>query len=112
MTARVLDKAEWQTFFDRMAKGLEGRRAHAEVGGLDLGEQVAVESAPLLGISYEPKADLLEIAMEGVDHMIRAPRRIAVEETGAGLSGLEVVDAEDRRQVVRLTEPLKLPAPS
>jgi hypothetical protein len=37
----------------------------------------------LLGISYDPKDDIIEIALEGVDHLIPKPREVYVEENGA-----------------------------
>ena len=108
MSIRVLDKTEWQAYCDRVSKGLSGKRASIEISGLSLGHQTAATSLPLLGIAYEPRADLLEIALEGLDHLIRHPRRISVDDGLGGLRSMEIVDAEDRRQIVQLTEPLML----
>ena len=44
--------------------------------------------------------------------MVRHPRGIVVEYAPVGLSSVAVVDAEGTRQVVRLKEPLVLPATS
>jgi Family of unknown function (DUF5335) len=41
MAARSLAKAEWQSYCDRISKGLAGRRAEIEVTGLRIGDQVA-----------------------------------------------------------------------
>jgi len=109
MTIRMLAKEEWQPYCDRLSKGLVGKRAHVEVGGLAFGDQVAAKWLPLLGITYDPKGDLLEIAMEGVDHLIRRPQSIAVDDALDGLKSMEIVDSERRRQVVKLMEPLLLP---
>ena len=38
-----------------------------------LGDQIETEWLPLLGISHDPKGDILDIALEGVDHIIKAP---------------------------------------
>jgi hypothetical protein len=37
----------------------------------------------LIGITYDPGDDLVKVALEGLDHMIRRPRDIYVE-IGAG----------------------------
>jgi hypothetical protein len=58
------------------------------------------------------KDDIIEVALEGVDHLINKPREIWVEEKGLELSSLEVIDADDARQIVVLRDPLMLPAPS
>ncbi len=53
-----------------------------EVASLKLGDRIEAEWLPLLGISYDPKNDLIDIALEGVDHMIHHPREIYVAESG------------------------------
>jgi hypothetical protein len=110
MTTRKLDKKQWRTFFDRVTKMLEGKRAEIEVVSLRLGDQVEAEWLPLLGIAYDPNDDIVEIALEGLDHLIPNPREIYVEEGRETVEALEVVDADDVRQIVRLRDPLMLPA--
>jgi Family of unknown function (DUF5335) len=108
MTARSLPKAEWQSYCDRMSKGLLGKQAEIEVTGLPFGDQVAANWLPLLGITYDPNDDLLEIALDGLDHLIQHPREISVEDGIEGLSAMEIVDADQRRQIVKLRQPLML----
>ncbi|MEA2917886.1 MAG: hypothetical protein QOJ15_9967 [Bradyrhizobium sp.] len=110
--ARQLEKSQWRAYFDRMSKALLGKRAEIEVASLKLGDQIAAEWLPLRGISYDPKNDVIEIALDGVDHLIHKPREIYVEEQGLELSSLEVVDAEGAHQIVVLRDPLMLPAPA
>jgi hypothetical protein len=110
--ARKLEKSQWRAYFDRMSKALVGKRAEIEVASLKLGDQIAAEWLPLLGISYDPKNDVLEIALEGMDHLIHKPSEVYVEEQGLELSSLEVVDADGVRQIVVLRDPLMLPAPA
>ena len=70
MAERILPKSDWQFYCDRISKGLTGKRANIEVTGLRIGDQIQAESLPLFGITYDPKDDLVEIAMEGLDHLI------------------------------------------
>lgn len=111
MTSRVLARSEWHFFFDRMAKALQGKRAQVEVTGLHVGDQIQAKSVPLIGITFDRKDDLLEIAMEGLDHLIHKPIRISVLEGADGLSSLEIVDSDQQRQIVTLVSPLRLSAP-
>lgn len=111
MTNRVLARSQWHFYFDRVSKALAGKSAQIEVTGLQIGDQIVSKGTRLLGITYDPKDDLLEITVEGLDHLIRSPRGISVEEGPQGLKSMEVVDSEDRRQIVLLAEPLRLPAP-
>lgn len=109
-TLRVIPKEEWKPFFDRMSKVLLGKRAEIEVATLDLGDQVVVEWLPMLGITYDSKDDLLDVALDRASHLIRHPREIVVEEGDTGLKSVAVVDAEGARQIVNLKEPLLLPS--
>jgi hypothetical protein len=110
--AKQLEKSRWRAYFDRMSKAPVGKRAEIEVASLKLGDQIEAEWLPLLGISYDPKDDIIEIALEGVDHLIPKPREVYVEENGLELSSLEVIDAEGKHQIIVLKDPMMLPAPA
>jgi hypothetical protein len=110
--ARKLAKPQWRTYFDRMSFALAGKLAQIEVASMDLGDQVEAEWLPLLGISYDPKSDVIEIALDGVDHLIHQPREVFVEEEGPDLSSLEIVDERDIHQIILPKDPLMLPSPA
>src|ERR1700724_436801 len=112
MAIRKLEKPEWRPFFDRISKALIGKRAEIEIASLALGDQIEAEWLPLIGITYDPKSDLLEIALEGIDHLIAHPREIHVDQTGILMTSLEVIDRDGVSQIVQLRDPLMLPAPS
>jgi hypothetical protein len=109
--ATKLEKSTWQPYFDAVSKILPGKRVEIEVAALNLGDQIEAEWLPLLGITYDPKDDLLEVALEGVDHLIPRPREIWVEAEGLDLSSIEVIDSNGVRQIIVLRDPLMLPAP-
>jgi hypothetical protein len=92
MTVRKLDKANWHAFFDFISKLLEGKQVEVEVASLALGDHVAAEWLPLLGLVYDPKDDLVEVTLDGVDHMIPKPREIYVDD------GLEGTRSQQRRR--------------
>lgn len=112
MATRKLDKKEWRSFFDRFSRTLEGKQAEIEVVSLRLGDQVEADWLPLLGIAYDPNDDIVEVALEGLDHLIRKPREVYVEERAGGLAALEIVDSDDVKQIIKLRDPLMLSAPS
>ena len=111
MTIRRLEKPEWRPFFDTMSKILEAKVAEVEVASLDLGDQTQAEWLPLIGITYDPRDDAVEIALDGHDHMIRKPREIYLDDGASGLTSLEIVDADGVRQILKLKDQLMLPAP-
>jgi hypothetical protein len=110
-TVRKLEKTEWRRFFDWVSKGLVGKRAEIEIASLALGDQIEAEWLPLLGITFDPKNDILEIALDGLDHLISRPREIYIDDSAGVLSSLEVIDSDGISQIVQLREPLLLPAP-
>jgi hypothetical protein len=112
MTVRKLEKTQWRPYFDRVSEFLIGKRAEIEVESLALGAQIEAEWLPLLGITYDPKNDLLEIELENLDHMIRAPQAVYIDDSPPGLTSMEVVDRDGIQQIIRLRDPLMLPPPS
>jgi uncharacterized protein YfiM (DUF2279 family) len=102
--------SEWRSFFDRLSKGLLGKWVEIEVSSLDLGNQVTAEWIPMFGITYDSRDDLLDVALDRIDHLIRHPKEIVVEEGPTGVTSVAVVDGEGVRQVMRMKEPLMLSA--
>jgi hypothetical protein len=109
MVPRRLEKTQWREFFDQLSKLLIGRQVEIEVASLALGSQIEAKGLPLLGIAYDPKNDILEIALEGIDHLIHKPREIYVDGNPVELAGLEVIDTEGTRQIIQLRDSLALP---
>lgn len=113
MATRKIDKAEWRDFMDRLTHELVGRQAEVEIAALGLGTRIAAEWLGLFGFNYDPRTDVIEIALDGVDHLIHEPREVWIELGGTGgLTALEIVAADDTKQIVRLREPLLLQAPA
>jgi hypothetical protein len=111
MTVRYLEKTEWSPFFNYLSKTLSGSQVEIDVGALSLGGHVLADWVPFIGLVYDPKDDLVEVALEGYDHLIRNPREIQIEEGVGELVSIEIIDAQEAHQIIKLKEPLLLPAP-
>ena len=109
---RSVPKSEWRSFFDRMSGALTGKWAEIEVAAIDLGDTVVAEWIPMLGITYDSKDDLLDVALDRMNHLIRHPKDIVVEEDATGINSVAVLDSEGTRQIVHLRMPLMLPPPA
>jgi len=113
MAQMLLERSRWQTYFDHLSRVSVGKSVELEIVELDLGDQVEAKWLPLLGVAYDPGDDLVEIALEGVDHLIRRPREIFIDDDGAlALSNLMIVDGEGRRHIAQFRDPLMLPPAS
>ncbi len=112
MSSYEVEKEHWERYFDNFSRVAGTQLVELEVAGLDLGDQVEAEWLPLTGISYDPKDDVLAVQLDDtLEHMIRSPRSVSVEETADGMRALEVVDGDGRQQIIRLRAPLALPRP-
>ncbi len=108
MGVRRLGRSEWRVFCDRLSKSLRDEAAELEVVSLALGDRVEARWLPLYGITYDARADTLEIALEGIDHLIAAPRDVVVEETARGVVSVEITTADERQETLKLRKPVPL----
>jgi hypothetical protein len=111
MATHQLDRTQWKSYFDLVSRDLGGRHAEVETAGLGLGAQINQEWTELNGLSYDPNDDIFEVATETLDHLILHPQEIFVDESGLQLQSIEVIDEDGNHQIVKLKEPLALPAP-
>jgi|SRR5579883_2182842 hypothetical protein len=111
--ARKLDRSEWRSFLDRISKVLAGKRAEIEIASLGVGDQVEAAWLPFFGVVYDPKDDVIEIALEGLDHLIQHPQEIWADiGPGEVITSFEIVDTSGARQIIKLRDPLMLPSAS
>ena len=106
----MVEKPNWQTAAELLSRAIHGQMARLEVASPSLGGQIAVEWAPLRGVAYDPKDDLFEIQLEGVDHLVSHPRTFAIRERGGEADSLEVVDEQGVEHIVQLRHPIALPS--
>ncbi|WP_025662053.1 DUF5335 family protein [Rhizobium sp. IBUN] len=100
MGVKVLPKSEWAAYFSRLHKEVKGKEIKVEVLGATIGDQVLVRSAPLLGATYEPKEDALEISVKGMTHVVDHPQKISIQDDDGKVFAIEVIDAGDRHQLM------------
>lgn len=108
MATAEIDKAAWQQYLDGISRLVLARPADVEVASLAAGVQQQASWLPLVGVLYDRHNDLIAFTFDGLDHMIRQPRALYVEQEGLRLRSLEVVSADGARHILRLREPLLL----
>ena len=111
MSIEKLEKQAWAAYFDSMSKVLTGKQAEIDVESLSLGVQVASRFAPLHGITYDHKGDMLEIMLERWEHNISHVGEIWIDRDGISLNSIRVVDTDGVEQIIKLRDPLMLPDP-
>jgi len=110
MTTRKLERSEWRPYFDRVAKRLPTMRVAVSVLGADIGAQPETEDSVLIGITYDPKDGILEVATPNLTHRIANPEEIYVQERLGELASVEVIAPDGTKQIVELKHLPALPA--
>jgi len=100
MGVRVLPKSDWSTFFSELHKEVEGKEIKIEIIGETLGDQVLVRSATLIGATYEPREDALEISVKGMTHVVDRPQKISVLDENGTVCAIDVIDIGARHQLM------------
>ena len=90
MALTQLAKPHWKDYFDRVSKVLGSKLVELEVSSLGLGDQLELDWVPLIGLSYDPKSDILAVMVEGIEHNIQHPQQIYVEQDVETLHSIEV----------------------
>lgn len=111
MGIRRLEPREWSSFCILMTRGFIGKQVELEIASLEIGSQVQAQRVPLLGMSYDPERDVLELLMGDLDHLIAGPREFYVDDAPMGIVHLQIVDADGVRQIITLRDALMLPPP-
>lgn len=112
MADEKIDKARWQTFFDRLSQKLKDQPVAVEMVGLDLGDQIEDEALALAGITYEPADDVLYLYMHKAGHVthtthsLASPTDIYTQADDSGVRRIVVFDQERHEILVHLREPI------
>ena len=117
-TTRELERASWPAYFDSIASSIEGMLVTVELMVEQLGDQTDIERLPVQAISYDPRDDVLEVAVGGrgtrypvvLRHFISSPTAISVEELEGRPNAILVTDPGGVRTLIRLFEPGMLEA--
>ena len=106
MAIRTLPRNEWGPYFDRFSKTKDkaGRIDYTEIRvfSSEFGAQRETSWVPLQGVTYDPRGDLLEIVVPGLDHMVTHPVEIHVDEAGDVLERFEVIRDDGTREIVEI----------
>ena len=113
-TTQELAAERWQEYFDSISPNIDGMLVTIEVMSEQLGDQLDVQQLPLQAIGYDPKDDVLEVAVGAVcvipsllRHFISDPQTISVEESSSlRPTAILVTDASGVKTLIRLSEPV------
>lgn len=102
MSVRRLETRDWQSFCAHLSRCCAGTRARIEVLSPALGIRVEADGATMFGIHHDARHDVLELFVRDLDHRIRAPRELYVDEAPRGSFTLQVVTENGLREIITL----------
>src|ERR1039458_8519571 len=109
-TTQELDAEKWVEYFDSVTPSIEGMLVTIETMSEQLGDQIDVERLPLQTIGYDPKDNVLEVAVGGrgvrypvlLRHFISNPQTVSVEESSSLTpTAILVTDGSGVRTLIR-----------
>jgi hypothetical protein len=111
--AAKLEASEWQSRLDELTEQHEGAPVTIEVLDQEFGDEEEVEKLPLAYLAFDPKDDVVIVAVGGRDgrfpavlrHLVEHPGEIAVDSFGDGLVAVDIVDGEGGHTIVTIHPP-------
>ena len=108
-TTKRLTADGMEEYFDRFSKHFLNSASagtDVEITSRELGDQVLAAGAHLIGITYDPDTQALEVELETGDHRAYRPKEVwAVEEPDGFIRAIEIVRDDDSSEIVRMRRP-------
>jgi hypothetical protein len=107
LETRTIPKDQLEDYFTRFTKHFlmpeSTNRIDVEVLSAGFGDQFESEGAHVFGITYDPRKNSLEFALEGGDHRVEKVKEIRTAEEADGfVKAIEVVRDDGTREVARV----------
>ena len=95
------------TYFDDFTKRFlrDDALEFADVEVLEpvLGDQFVARGARLMGVTFDPRANELDVALDSGDHRVYEPREVwTIEEDDGFVSAIEIVRPDSTKEIVSL----------
>lgn len=107
-TTRQIASSEWSQYFDAFTRqylrGESAGLATIQAVSGQLGDQVVATNARLLGITFDPHDNNLDISLEGANHVVIQPSEIWVLEGDHEdvLATFEVVQRDGSKEILQV----------
>lgn len=113
MTHERLEEPAWGQFCEVVSQMLASHTIDFEIVAPAVGDQPAGRSLDLIGLSYDAAGDTLHVSARAqggrpLAHGIRSPRDMYAELGDTGVAQIVVIDARERKHLMRLREPSAL----
>jgi hypothetical protein len=106
-TTKHIPRDQWSDFFHDLTfdQLIHEPAVTATIESLtaELGDQIAIDDAPLLGVTWDARAQALDFLFEDVDHFARDVAEVYSIETDDGVVvDLEIVHRDGAKELVHI----------
>ncbi len=108
MSWKKLEESEYERYFNELSKALQDEKVEIEIMALSVGAQQQTRWIPFIGISYDPPEKTISIISEYIDHRIKQPREVYIEDTGSGITSIKISGGDGYEHLLKLKEPVSL----
>ncbi len=108
MSNKKLQESEYETYFNTLSKGMKGGTAELEVMAVSIMDREQTDWIPFYGISYDPSEKTISIISEFIDHHIKNPTEINVQEGEKGVESVEINGGDGYTHRVKFKNPIAL----
>jgi Family of unknown function (DUF5335) len=105
MNDRSIKKEDWSAYFENLSEMLTGKRILIEIASPSIGDQIEAHWVPLAGVTYDPKDDLIDVAVEHLNHIIRKPQSVYIHHDDKHLAAIEVRGSGGEQHILKFKEP-------
>ncbi len=109
MDLRPIERENWQVYLDELSKAIQGNYVEIEIAGVGLGDQVEEAWVPLIGLSYDPKEDIMFVHMDECERIIHEPKElVALFDRNDRVNSLVIKDSQGNVNTVKFRAPVLL----
>jgi hypothetical protein len=108
MSNKKLQESEYEGYFNSLSKGMKDEAAEIEVMAVSIMDRELTDWIPFFGISYDPSEKTISIISEFIDHHIKNPTEITVQEGDKGVESIEINGGDGYTHRIKFKNPIAL----
>ncbi len=106
MSNKKLQESEYESYFNALSRKMEGMPSELKVMAVSIMARDMTEWIPFYGISYDPAEKTVSLISEYIDHRIKNPASVYVEETDSGVKSIEINGGDGFTHRITFKEPI------
>jgi len=109
MSEKCIVRNEWEDFFDDLSKKIKNldEKVKIEIIAPSVFEREEGKGLHIIGLSYDPKANVFSILCEDIEHLINNPQEVCIEEYDGAITQVRINDNSGMEHIIKFSIPIK-----